>query len=393
MRTKALFFLIFSIVSTFSLQAKSTICLNMIVKDESAEIREALESVIKIIDYWVIVDTGSTDGTQRIIKEYMKDVPGELHERPWKNFAHNRNEALELAKNKGDYLLWMDGDDWLEFDDDFTLPDLTQDSYLMKIKCAGCSFYRYHLLKTSLPWRWEGVVHECVVCDQTFSTDKLNGVSYCFTREGAKGSPAEYYLKHAEILEDALKEEPNKPRYMFYLAQSYRDGEKPEKALEWYKKRVEAGGWEEEVFCSLLQIAKLQNTLGKDIDTIIESLCRAHRYRPHRLEPIYYLAEIYNKQEQFALAYECLKGSQFLPRPTNEDTLTTETWIEQWGLLFQRSICSYYLGYYQESLRVCDKLLAMKKVISESFYQQTIENRKFPFEKLQENVVAIVKPF
>ena len=77
-----------------------TICLNMIVKDEKDVICRCLASVKPVIDYWVIVDTGSSDGTQEIIRAFMKEIPGELHERPWINFGHNRNEALELAKGK-----------------------------------------------------------------------------------------------------------------------------------------------------------------------------------------------------------------------------------------------------------------------------------------------------
>ena len=68
----------------------------MIVKNESKVIRRCLESVLPLVDYWVIVDTGSTDGTQQIILECLKEVPGFLHERPWVDFSHNRNEAIAL---------------------------------------------------------------------------------------------------------------------------------------------------------------------------------------------------------------------------------------------------------------------------------------------------------
>src|SRR5579883_2825669 len=115
---------------------RPTVCLNMIVKDESPVIERCLASVKKlgIIDYWVIVDTGSTDGTQKIIKKFMKDIPGKLYERPWKNFAHNRNEALALAKDKADYLLFIDADEQLSVSDNFTFPSLDEDCYLIDVK-------------------------------------------------------------------------------------------------------------------------------------------------------------------------------------------------------------------------------------------------------------------
>ena len=87
-----------------------TICLNMIVKNESHVICRCLASVKPFITHWVIVDTGSTDGTQAIIQDYLKDVPGQLYERPWVDFSHNRNEALGLAQGAADYVLFIDAD-------------------------------------------------------------------------------------------------------------------------------------------------------------------------------------------------------------------------------------------------------------------------------------------
>src|SRR5215472_9696406 len=95
------------------------LCLNMIVENEAAVIARCLASVRPIIDYWVIVDTGSTDGTQDAIRTLMADRPGELYERPWRDFAHNRSEALALAQPHGEYVLWIDADDVLELKPDF----------------------------------------------------------------------------------------------------------------------------------------------------------------------------------------------------------------------------------------------------------------------------------
>lgn len=62
---------------------KKTICLNMIVKNESAIIRDTLENIIAHVplDYYVISDTGSDDNTAEIIKQFFdeKGIQGEIH--------------------------------------------------------------------------------------------------------------------------------------------------------------------------------------------------------------------------------------------------------------------------------------------------------------------------
>src|SRR3978361_1789128 len=75
-----------------------TVCLSMIVKNEAHVIRRCLDSVRSLIDYWIIVDTGSTDGTQDVIRAAMADRPGRLVERPGGDLADNRIEELKLAR-------------------------------------------------------------------------------------------------------------------------------------------------------------------------------------------------------------------------------------------------------------------------------------------------------
>jgi tetratricopeptide (TPR) repeat protein len=219
---------------------KKTVCLNMIVKDESKIIERCLESTLPLIDYWVIVDTGSTDGTQEVIKKFMKEknIPGELIERPWKNFAHNRNEAITLAKNKSDYLLFIDADDYFSLDENFKLPDLDKDYYYINIIYGGMKYSRIHVVNTALDWQYLGVLHEVLCPDASRSCGTLNNISNIITRDGARVKDPERYKKDAEILEMALQEEPDSTRYRFYLAQSYRDSSQLEKALENYEKSI-----------------------------------------------------------------------------------------------------------------------------------------------------------
>lgn len=327
---------------------KKTICLNMIVKNESPVIERCLASVKPIIDYWVIVDTGSTDGTQKIIKEYMKDIPGELQERPWVNFGHNRNEALELAKSKADYVLIIDADETLVYTSEFQLPELDKDFYYITTEFGGTNYPRSQLVKNSLDWKWIGDLHEVLCCDAASSVSTLANVANFVRTDGNRSTDPRKYHKDAEILEKAMLRDPTSTRNQFYLAQSYRDAGENELSLKNYKKRVAMGGWDQEIFWSLLQIGTLQEALGMKPEVIKRGYEIAHEYRPSRVEPLYRLAAYQRSIEDFQGGYEtALKG---LHLKKSDDLLFVETWIYDYGLLLEYSINAYWVGKYHEAL-------------------------------------------
>lgn len=334
---------------------KKTICLNMIVKNESKVIERCLKSVKNIIDYWVIVDTGSKDGTQTIIQDFMKDIPGELHEKPWLNFAHNRNEALVLTKGKADYVFVMDADDTLTFSDAFTLPHLNHDYYLILFQNLGTRYYRPLLIDNHLNWQWIGVLHEGLVCQEAKKSAVLEGVVNVIAYDGSRSSDPQKYQKDAAILEEALKTEPANSRYVFYLAQSYRDAGRLQEALKNYEKRVVMGGSDEEIFWSLSEIAKLQDQLQMPFETVMHSYCKAFQYKPDRAEPLYYLARKYRMAGNFCLSYALAKLALSLPVPCH--FLFLEQWIYEYGILQEVANCAFEMGKYDEARSACKKLL------------------------------------
>lgn len=332
-------------LAQISLFAKQTICLNMIVKDEEGYIERCLHSVIPFIDYWVIVDTGSTDNTKSLIKSILSDIPGELHDREWKNFAHNRNEAIALAKDKSDYILFMDGDDWLEYEKGFSLPDLVQDCYYFHVGSEHFTLLRTHLVKSNLPWKWTGVLHEYISLEGRYTYGTIDNLYY---RLGWKPDEEDKFIDRIDILLKALEENPGDARYTFYLAESYKDAGDPGNAIEWYQKRVDIGGWREEVFWSLLQIAKMHKLLGHDENCVIDSFNKAFRHSPHRPEPIYYLAEYCNDIGRYDLAYSTLQLRKYHRFATSRDLLFYEKWIDSWGLAYQHIRAAFYLGRFSE---------------------------------------------
>lgn len=345
-----------SFANPFSIKKKSTVCLNMIVKNEKEVITRCLESVLPIIDYWVIVDTGSTDGTQDIIRNFMKEhhVPGELHEHEWVNFGHNREQALLMGRFKADYLLFMDADDILHFDDNFKLPPLTMDCYLIKSIAGNTSYYITRIVKTDKDWHWHGVLHEYVHSEKAKEGAVLQGVKYIYICDGARSKDPEKALKDVKILLDGIEKEPNNARYMFYLAQSYVTARDFANGIKYYNKRIEMGGWEEEVFWSMLQVAHLQSVLGYGPQEVEETFIRALKYRPSRPEPYFYLVHMARLDGKYQKGYEL--GKSALKLPKNKDILFLEAKTYD-ALKLEFAICAWWLEKYKESLAVCNALL------------------------------------
>lgn len=366
-------------------QAKPRICLNMIVKDESAVICRCLTSVLPVIDYWVIIDTGSTDGTQKIIKEFMEKnkVPGELHERPWVNFGYNRNEALKLAKDKGDYIFFIDADNTFEYETGFKLENLDKDFYYAMLSDAGSKYGRISLIKNNLNWEWIGVLHEAV-CSPTAKTHAtLDKVTQLVRMDGSRSKDPKKYEKDAAVLEAALINEPNNSRYVFYLAQSYQDAGNYPMALKNYEKRATMGGWDEEVFTSLLKIGKLQEQMKMSSEHVVSSYNKAYQYRKTRVEPLYYLSNIYREKEDFNKSYLIGKIAETIP--PSQDLLLVEQWIYDWGMPLELSIAAYWTERYEESQQIS---MALLKKDLPNYVRETVErNLGFANGKLLEKVL------
>ena len=204
-----------------------TLC--MIVKDEEAIIERCLESMTKYIDRYDITDTGSTDRTKEIIKEFFdaRGIPGTVHEMEWEGFGKSRTQALKNCEGTEATYAWMiDADDFIE--GEFIYPeDMVFDSYSIKIQRGEFVWYRNQLFKIDSGWRYEGVLHEYAACNkpqQEQTQGRIVGDNYHLEArtEGKRNldiTTKEKYTKDAEVLIDALENaesphyEPNNARY------------------------------------------------------------------------------------------------------------------------------------------------------------------------------------
>ncbi|MBS0625320.1 MAG: glycosyltransferase [Verrucomicrobia bacterium] len=335
---------------------KKTLCLNMIVKNEREVIERSLGSIKHKIDSWAIVDTGSTDGTQEAIREFMKDLPGELIERPWVDFEHNRNEALDLAQGKGDYVLFIDADEEWVIEKDFNVSEFESDFYTVKIRDQNVDLHRILIIKNDPHWRWEGVLHEEIRPGRNVTGEMLEGVmNYGQKRDGQRAKDPKCYQKDAEILQKAFDKKPT-PRYAFYLAQSYGAARDFVSALKYYEKRAAMGGFRDEVYWSLFCVGCLQEELGYPPETIIRSYNKAFEFEQNRAEALHHLAYFYHKNSNHFMGY--IVSRQGLEIPIPYAMMYTLREIYDHLLLYRFACCAHFIGKLDEAKAAYEKLLA-----------------------------------
>lgn len=339
---------------------RPTICLNLIVKNESHVIHEMIEAVAPYIHYWVIVDTGSTDGTQDVIRGHMErlGIRGELHERPWRDFGHNRSEAIALAQGHCDYIWVMDADDTVVGKPDFS--NLTADGYMMRID-DGVVYWRNQLFRDGVRWRYQGVMHELAVCDEDHSTLRLEGDYRILSRRiGGRNLDPDKYLRDAEILLAEHHRHPDDNRTVFYLAQSYYCHGDWENAKKWDQRRAEMGGWEEEVYYSMFRVAESAAKLEEPWAEVQDAYLRAWNYRPTRAEALHALAHHCRIAEKYALGHLFAERAAQLPLP--DDVLFVNASVHEWRALDEQGVCASWIGKPAESLAISRNLVAMEGI-------------------------------
>ncbi len=335
------------------------ICLNMIVKDESPVIQRCLASVKPWIDHWVIVDTGSSDGTQDLVRAAVAGVPGSLHERRWRDFAHNRNEALALARAHADYVLLIDADEQLIVPAGFQWPSLASDGYLLECVLNGWSYGRNSLIATRLDWRWVGVLHEFLTCDVPHRWELLPGPKIDVGRDGARARDPSTYLKDVDILRKALEQEPGNTRYTFYLAQTYRDAGLIEESVRCYQQRVALEGWDEERWFAAFQVAVLGERLQWPTEDVQQAYLAAYALRPSRAEPLCELARCLRLRGDRTSAFLYAARAAAMRAPP--DVLFVDTSVYAWRALDELASTAWYAGARDEGRQAVARLLAEQR--------------------------------
>ncbi len=342
-----------------------TICLSMIVKNEAHVIRRCLDSVRPVIDHWVIVDTGSTDGTQDVIRAAMADLPGTLVERPWVDFAHNRTEALKLARPLADYSLIIDADDELIIPADFVMPKLRAAGYRFEIVDEHTRYWRKQLVNNKFDWYYRGVLHEFLYCSKEPETPVFP-LSMRRGDDGARHRDKSATARDIEVLEKALAVEADPymiARYMMYLGNTYDDLGDYSKAIDCYLKRADLGYWDQEIYMSLLMAAVNVERLEGPNERALGLYDRAIRVIPTRAEARHGASRCCRHMKDFAAGYRYAEAARSLTMPS--EGISLNPWVYQYGVLEELAFSAYQIGQYRVCLSACLEILGQAHVPSD----------------------------
>jgi len=215
----------------------------MIVKNSGEVLRECLRNNKLYIDYWTIVDTGSNDNTCEIIKEELKDIPGQLHNSKFINFSQARNEALELSSKKCKYSIILDDSYSIMGGDKLRnyLNKIDNDCIRIKIgkfneNCITNDYYSKRIIKSSSNLRYKYRVHEDIDTSEFIDLENkdifINDIDYSshFLRTHSR------FKNDIDMLLLDLRDDPTDAKTLYYLGTTYFFLEEDENALKYYYK-------------------------------------------------------------------------------------------------------------------------------------------------------------
>jgi glycosyltransferase involved in cell wall biosynthesis len=361
------------------------IALCMIVKNEARIIHRCIAAARPLIDYALIVDTGSTDATKTEIRSALAEfaLEGSVVDEPWRDFAFNRSAALAKLRERNDidYALMIDADDQIVFSESFGAADfktrLSADVINIWTRMGGYTYTRPQLISNHKPFHFKGVLHEFLDCADAF-TQEATGEFHCQSlQDSARNETGDKYERDAAVLQSALNSEADpfmRSRYTFYLAQSWRDCGRHRNALDAYLRRAELGYWDQEVYVSLYHAGQMAEALELDTAYCLDVYLRAFDLCPTRAEALHAAARLCRTKSRFQSGYLFARRGVEISKPS--EGLFLADWIYRYGMKDEFAILAYWSGRHDECLATCEELLRLPD-LPESDRPRIVENADF----------------
>jgi predicted O-methyltransferase YrrM/tetratricopeptide (TPR) repeat protein len=299
----------------------------IMVKNAGPGFEEVLRNNLPVIDRWTVLDTGSTDGTQDVVRRVLEGVKkGALYEEPFINFRESRNRSLELAGARCKFVLILDDTYWVRGPLRQFLTTVRGDqfatSYSGMIQSGDSEYYSNRIIKTEAGLRYMYTIHE-VIQDEG-NTNVVIPKDQCIIVDECsnymEGRTRDRKVRDIVLLEGMLEEDPDNPRHLYYLAQTYKCLEDWEKTAEYFQKRIDfpVEGFLQEKVDACFELARLYNfTLNRPWPVCKALYEQAFALEPRRPDPLYFIGIHYQMEGDKATAFRYFKQAIALGYPVH----------------------------------------------------------------------------
>ncbi len=341
-------------------------------KNEKKRLHVTLQSVVGYVKSIVCFDTGSTDNTLELIRDFCKenDIILRLKQGEFVDFSTSRNISLDFADtfNDIDYLLLMDvndelrnGNKLLEMCEKYRETEysgflLSQEWWSGKMD----KYYNMRLVKPRNHWRYKGVVHEYMtqLVDEKEKTGRVrfpNDVVLYQDRTQDDDKSSKRYVRDKELLLQEHAKDPKEPRTIFYLAQTFSCLGEHEDAYKYYLLRTTVNGFTEEVFESYLRAGKISKVLKHDWHERMALFMKAYEHSK-RAEPLIEIAQYYIDKKNWELAFIFCNLACETPYPEKAILFVNKVIYEykRWHML---GIIGWYAKKYDKGREGCLKAI------------------------------------
>lgn len=361
--------------------------LTQIMKNEAHVITRMLNSIKPIVDIVCLIDTGSTDNTIEVVKNWGQENNIETHvfERPFDNFENSRNYSIQMArevtKDRGnDYWgFWLDADETIEILPTFNKNNINKDLYMFNTYINVMKYTRNECFKLDKPFRFYGPVHEFIVCDdRNITSGLMEGLNVRVQMDGGswQGNIPEKYKSHAVTLERYIDTNRQDPRWIFYTAQSYHDSacipdnreeneERLRRSMKYYKERISrTDGYPEEIFYSQFRVGTIMRVLEEPWHLTMNEFLKAYSMDPLRAEPIKAIIDYYLAVGEWHNAYLFSKFAKLnfhQKNPYPQRLLFVDESLYLWKILEVHAAACFYTGRKDEAKQTYQDMVKISR--------------------------------
>eukprot|EP00753_Platysulcus_tardus_P001167 PLAT11117.1.p1 GENE.PLAT11117.1~~PLAT11117.1.p1 ORF type:complete len:654 (+),score=329.48 PLAT11117.1:22-1983(+) len=369
----------------------------MIVKNEAASIVETIESVKDYVDRWTILDTGSTDGTQQLIRDTFQGVPGNLHEEEFVDFSTTRNRALELAGTRCVFNFMLSGDEslhkgqhlraFLEKRRDWKWVNRSakHEAYNVRVHYGVDVYDSTRIARTDALWYYVGATHEYMtnrrknVATIRVADDDIPYIFHDLSGNDPAAKRVRWQLD-LQLLQAEWAKNPNYTRTAFYMAQTYECLLDYPNAYKWYKIRFELNGWKEEAYEAKFRMARVGNYMHKPWTDVQQLYLQAHSHLRARAEPLYQIAHHYYKQKDYPLAFLFASSAARIPFPSHL-RLFVDRHVYDYKVHDLLGVVCYYVKEYEAGITAIRKAMKIKPKDARllknlRYYERALEKRE-----------------